>query len=52
MRHLIAGGADDNDAMLIEADDPVLAAKAREITAGAVDSWQAATRIARWVSTA
>ncbi|MCP5112459.1 MAG: hypothetical protein GY953_16665 [bacterium] len=32
-----AGGA------LIEAEDPALVAGAREITAGAADSWQAAT---------
>ena len=34
----------------IESDDPVLAARAREITAGAADSWQAATRLSRWVA--
>ena len=34
----------------IEADDPVLAGKAREITSGAADSWQAATRLSRWVA--
>lgn len=34
----------------IEADDPELVARARQVTAGATDSWQAATRIARWVS--
>lgn len=34
----------------IEADDPVLVAKAREITSGAGDSWQAATRLSRWVA--
>lgn len=33
-----------------EADDSVLVAKAREITAGAPDAWEAATRLARWVS--
>jgi hypothetical protein len=34
----------------IEAEDPVLVAKAREITAGARDSWQAAVRLSTWVS--
>jgi len=33
-----------------EADDEVLGAKAREITAGAADAWEAATRLATWVS--
>jgi hypothetical protein len=34
----------------IESGDPLLAAKARELTAGARDSWQAATRLSRWVA--
>jgi transglutaminase-like putative cysteine protease len=34
----------------IEADDPVLVAKAREITEGSKDSWEAARRLSRWVS--
>jgi hypothetical protein len=34
----------------IESADPVLAAKAKEITAGAADSWQAAVRLSRWVA--
>jgi len=34
---------------LIEADDPLLAEKAREITEGAEDSWDAARRLADWV---
>ncbi len=34
----------------IESDDPLLVAKAREITAGAGDSWQAAVRLGRWVA--
>lgn len=34
----------------IESADPVLAAKAKEITAGAADSWQAAVRLGRWVA--
>lgn len=34
----------------IESTDPVLVAKAREITAGAADCWQAATRLSRWVA--
>lgn len=34
----------------IEAADPVLEAKAREITTGARDSWDAATRLSRWVA--
>lgn len=34
---------------LIESDDPVLVAKARELTAGAKSSWDAAVRLARWV---
>jgi hypothetical protein len=34
----------------IESNDPVLAARAREITAGARDSWQAAVRLSTWVA--
>jgi len=34
---------------LIESDDPVLIAKAREITAGSKDSWEAACRLSQWV---
>ena len=34
----------------IEAEDPVLAGKAREITDGSRDSWQAVNRLSRWVS--
>jgi hypothetical protein len=34
----------------VESDDPELARKAREITAGAADSWQAAVRLSRWVA--
>lgn len=33
----------------VEADDPVIAARAREITEGARDSWHAADRVSRWV---
>ena len=33
----------------IESDDPVLAEKAREVTDGALDSWEAATRLSEWV---
>lgn len=35
---------------LIESDDPVLAGKAREITAGSKDSWEAARRLSEWVA--
>ena len=35
---------------LIESDDPVLIEKAREITAGSKDSWEAACRLSRWVA--
>jgi len=35
---------------LIQSDDPVLAEKAREITKGSRDSWEAARRLSRWVS--
>jgi transglutaminase-like putative cysteine protease len=34
----------------IESDDPVLIAKALEITAGSKDSWEAACRLSRWVA--
>jgi hypothetical protein len=34
----------------IESGDPVLVEKAREITAGSQDSWEAAKRISRWVA--
>ena len=34
----------------LQADDPVLRARARELTAGARDSWEAACRISRWVA--
>jgi hypothetical protein len=34
---------------MIESDDPVLIKKAREITAGSRDSWEAAVRLSRWV---
>ncbi len=33
----------------IESDDPVLVKKARELTAGAKDSWEATKRLSRWV---
>jgi len=35
---------------LIQSDDPVLVEKAREITKGSRDSWEAARRLSRWVS--
>jgi transglutaminase-like putative cysteine protease len=35
---------------LIEADDAVLAGKARRITVGAADAWEAATRLSAWVA--
>lgn len=34
----------------IESDDPALAAKARELTAGSKDAWEAAKRLVRWVA--
>jgi transglutaminase-like putative cysteine protease len=34
----------------IESDDPVLVKKARALTAGAKDSWEAAKRLSRWVA--
>jgi len=35
---------------LIQSDDPVLVEKAREITKGSSDSWEAARRLSRWVA--
>ena len=35
---------------LIESDDPVLGEAARKIAKGAVDSWDAAIRLSRWVA--
>jgi transglutaminase-like putative cysteine protease len=35
---------------LIQSNDPVLVEKAREITKGARDSWEAARRLSRWVA--
>ena len=35
---------------MVESDDPALAAKAFQITAGSADSWEAARRLARWVA--
>jgi len=35
---------------LIESDDPVLIDEARKITEGSKDSWEAATRLSKWVS--
>jgi hypothetical protein len=37
-------------AAFIQSDDPVLVEKARQITEGATDSWEAARRISEWVS--
>ena len=34
----------------IESDDPVLIKKAKEITEGSKDSWEAATRLSKWVA--
>ena len=34
----------------IESDDPVLIQKAKELTAGAKDSWEAARRLSSWVA--
>ena len=34
----------------IESDDPVLVKKARALTAGANDAWEAAKRLSRWVA--
>jgi transglutaminase-like putative cysteine protease len=35
---------------LIECEDPVLVEKARELTEGAADSWEAAVRLSEWVA--
>jgi len=35
---------------LIESDDPLLVNEARKITEGSKDSWEAATRLSKWVS--
>ena len=35
---------------LIESDDPVLLGKAKEITNGSKDSWEATCRLSKWVS--
>jgi hypothetical protein len=35
---------------LIESDDPVLAQKAKEITSGTTDSWEAVKRLGKWVA--
>ena len=35
---------------LIESDDPVLIEKARKITGGSKDSWEAAVRLGQWVA--
>lgn len=35
---------------MIQSDDPVLVKKAEELTAGAKDSWDAATKITTWVA--
>jgi len=37
-------------AVLIESEDPVLAARALEITEGSADSWEAACRLSEWVA--
>ncbi len=37
--------------LLIESDDPVLIKKAKELTEGATDSWDAVKRLSRWVGT-
>ncbi|MCK5572985.1 MAG: transglutaminase domain-containing protein, partial [Bacteroidetes bacterium] len=34
----------------IESDDPVLVAKAKQLTEGSRDSWEAARRLSRWVA--
>jgi len=34
----------------IESDDPILIKKARDLTAGAEDSWEAAKRLSQWVA--
>ncbi|MDJ0841006.1 MAG: transglutaminase domain-containing protein [Acidobacteriota bacterium] len=35
---------------MVEADDPAIVARAKALTAGATDSWDAAVRISRWVA--
>lgn len=35
---------------IVESNDPVLIAKARELTRGAADSWDAARRLSKWVA--
>ncbi|NIM12964.1 MAG: hypothetical protein GTO45_12625 [Candidatus Aminicenantes bacterium] len=35
---------------LVESDDPVLVKKARELTKGSKDSWEAAQRLSKWVA--
>ena len=40
-----------NPAELIESDDPGIVAKARELTEGSADSWEAVRRLSEWVST-
>lgn len=35
---------------MIESDDPVLIEKAKEITGGSQDSWEAARRLSKWVA--
>lgn len=37
--------------VLIESNDPELVEKARELTLGSVDSWEATRRLSEWVST-
>ncbi len=37
--------------LMIESDDPVLIEKAKELTEGATDSWDAVKRLSRWVGT-
>lgn len=40
-----------NPSEFIESDDPGIVEKARELTEGSVDSWEAARRLSEWVST-
>jgi len=40
-----------NPAEFIESDDPGIVEKARELTAGSADSWEATRRLSDWVST-
>ena len=42
-KYLIADGR-------VESDDPVLIKKAKEITEGSKNSWEAATRLSKWVA--